>query len=246
MNTGAVARLMHFTELHSLRINDMRWGNKVKRTTLLLAILVGGLCTASASALTIELHNTGVDSSDNLVSAGGVTSFWTLFSQPANTAGGDHPYRYFNGTYFADTADSAWVSPNANGSAGASGNYLYRLAVDLTGFNLSTVSISGIFGTDNDGDIWINDEGPSASTGFGGFGTPTDFSFDSGFVSGVNYIYVRMNNGGDPTAFHVRFGASEGDPDDNGPPTEVPEPGTLMLIGLGLVGIRLASRRRLA
>jgi len=97
------------------------------------------------SATPITVHNTGVNGSDVVQAIGAATSFWTLLSElvSASETRGGTPFRYFNGAYYADNAVSGWVSPTASGNAGAGGNYVYELAVDLTGFNLATVSISG-------------------------------------------------------------------------------------------------------
>jgi hypothetical protein len=194
----------------------------------------------TAFAATITLHNTGVNSSDVLVAAGAQASFWSLSAEPsgASEAIGSLPFRYHNGFYFADTASAAWVSPNASGNAGAGGFYTYDLIFNLAGLNPATASISGNFGTDNDGSISLNNNAPVATQGFAGFGTPTSFAFNSGFVAGLNTIHVQVDNGGDPTAFFVQLSgtASVGD-------STVPEPGTVALTCAGLLGLLLIRRR---
>lgn len=197
-----------------------------------------------------EVHNTGVDGSDDLVAAGQAAAFWTLSAKPAASglALGSSPFRYYVGAYFADTASAAWVSPASNGIAGAAGNYVYDLEVDLTGFNPDTVSVSGFFGTDNDGEIWVNDEAPVATTGFGAFGAHTAFTIDSGWVAGSNTIHVRVNNGGDPTSFFVQFDSTSGG--GNPPPSQpsIPVPtlaawSTILLV-LVIAGLALVYLRR--
>lgn len=205
------------------------------------ALFLAAALVPAAFAATITLHNTGVDLSDAVVAPGIQTAFWSLSSEPATAseAIGSKPFR-FNGGYFADTASAAWVSPGANGNAGVQGFYVYDLAFDLTGLNSATASISGIFGTDNDGSISLNNNAPVATQGFAGFGTPTSFAFNSGFVAGLNTIHVKVDNGGDPTAFFVQLSgtASVGD-------SSVPEPGTVVLTCAGLAGLLLFRRRML-
>jgi hypothetical protein len=196
----------------------------------------------TAFAATITLHNTGVDSTDTLVAAGAQASFWSLSAEPggASEAIGSLPFRFRAGSYFADTASAAWVSPGANGNAGAGGFYTYDLAFNLAGLNPATASISGIFGTDNDGSISLNNNAPVATQSFAAFGSPTSFAFNSGFVAGLNTIHVKVDNGGDPTAFFVQLSgtASVGD-------NTVPEPGTVVLTCAGLLGLLVIRRRTL-
>jgi hypothetical protein len=194
----------------------------------------------TAFAATITLHNTGVNSSDVLVASGAQASFWSLSAEPsgASEAIGSLPFRFRAGSYFADTTSAAWVSPNANGTAGAGGFYTYDLVFNLAGLNPATASISGTFGTDNDGSISLNSNAPVATQTFAGFGTPTAFAFTSGFVAGPNTIHVRVDNGGDPTAFFVQLSGTASVIDGT-----VPEPGTVALTCVGLLGLLLVRRR---
>lgn len=215
---------------------------------LVLAILAVSWChLALASHAPGAVHNTGVDAADSLVSSGAAVAHWTLDEKPlgASQALGSAPFRYKHPNYFADTAAAAWVSPGNNGSAGTAGDYIYELEVDLTGIDPDNFSVSGVFGTDNDGDIWVNLGSPSASTGFGDFGSPTPFTLNSGWFDGINHIRVRVNNGGDPTAFFVEFESVNAPPL---PSVPVPTLGfwtvLLLVLTLAATGVVLLRRQR--
>jgi PEP-CTERM motif-containing protein len=197
------------------------------------------LSAVSLSAATITLHNTGVNASDVVQSIGSVTSFWTLTAEPAGAseAIGSNPFRYFNGSYYVDNSVSGWVSPANGGNAGVGGFYTYSFTFDLTGFNAATAVITGTYGTDNDGSILLNGN-TIATTAFGAFGSATAFTMNSGFLSGLNTISVRVDNGGDPTAFRVEF--TSGTVNVGG---SVPEPSTLLLMMGGLAVIGLCRTR---
>jgi hypothetical protein len=206
---------------------------------LLLTMLAAAVIPCAAIAAPIAVHNTGVNGSNVLVAAGAQASFWTLAAEPAGAseAIGSNPFRYHNPAYFADTATAAWVAPTASGNAGVGGFYTYALTFDLTGLDPTTAAISGIYGTDNDGSISLNGNAPVATTGFAAFGGTTAFSINSGFVAGLNTIDVRMNNGGDPTAFFVQFNSATASPLSSG----VPEPATGLPLCLGLLGVIVLS-----
>jgi len=206
--------------------------------TLLLS--VGLLSGSLLSAATITVHNTGVNASDVVQGIGATTSFWTLSAKPAGATEtlGSNPFRFFHPAYYADNALSGWVSPGSDGNAGVGGIYTYQLLIDLTGLNPATASITGLFGTDNDGAIFLNGVS-KATTGFGDFGAPTAFTMNSGFIAGVNTITVQMNNGGDPTAFRVQFTSATANPGTS----SVPEPSTFLLIIGGMVVAGLFRKR---
>lgn len=206
-------------------------------------LMLAGVLRASAAPITV--HNTGLDATGTALAAsgGGASFFWTLLSAPggATEAANSGTFR-FNCCYFADVSDAAWVSPGATGNASMTGVYVYHTQVDLTGFDLSTVSISGFFGTDNDGFIRLNGGANAATTGFGGFGAHTLFSLTSGFVAGINSIELGVNNGGNPTAFMVHFDSAAANP-GNGEPGVAPEPASLVLLGTGLAALVRRARR---
>ena len=207
----------------------------------LAAFVAALMFSVSAVAVPITVHNTGVNSSDVLVGMGGAAAFWTLLSKPAlaTEAIGSGTFRFHHPAYAADTGTAAWVAPAADGNAGVLGVYTYGLTIDLTGFDLSSVVISGQFSTDNDGFINVNGGANTATTGFADFVSLHSFTLNSGFVAGLNTIQVGANNGGDPTAFIVQFSSANGNL-----ASVVPEPATLVLLGLGLFGLGFGVRKK--
>jgi MYXO-CTERM domain-containing protein len=208
------------------------------RNLLIGLILLVTPLLASASVATVTLHNTGVDANDALVAFGEATSFWTLSAAPSGSsqALGSTPFRFRHPAYAADTSVSAWVSPGAFGNAGTGGQYIYDLSFDLTGFDLASVTIEGLFSSDNDGALWLNDEPVAVTSGFAGFGTMKAFSLTSGFVAGINVIHAMVLNAGDPTAFHVQF--------TNVAASPVPLPPPALLLTGALLALGARRRRK--
>ena len=227
---------------------------KVKLLKTAVAALTFTLMTAPAvhaGAFTItDLYNTGVDGSGNALGNNVADTHYSLIVQPA---GGTFAAETVSDVgfpfppWFANNANSRWIGPDSAASAnGAPGNYTYRTTFSLAGdVDLGTVSISGMWGSDNTGpDILIN----GASTGnatTNQFGSPTAFSIASGFVVGLNTLDFMVVNAGssiNPTGLRVDQVMGMYDV------TSVPvvEPGMGAIFGLGLAGLAFARRRKAA
>jgi len=130
-----------------------------------------------------------------------------------------------------------------------SGEWAYRNGLSLGPYGISAVGSLlevGVFGPDDlfdqDGNLW----GPAGLNGVQGGIVGTDFSPNNGFVTPVvqNQVVFTFNFNGnlsesDFTDVNPIFG-SKGMPTSVPP---VPEPATLSLLGLGLVGLPFFRKR---
>lgn len=205
-----------------------------------LAFAIG----AAVVTATPNLYNTGQGLAANgatdlnwsySTSFAGVYSSATTYTHPNYTGGG------------AFSANSNWIGFT---TAPAAQETWFKLDFDLTGYQPSTLSLSFIWSSDNDSDIFLN--GNTTSLGFLNYGSgtvPDPYSFQTyraltvtaseGLIAGQNSLYIRVRNGSQqgagasPTAARLEFRDFGGEP--------VPEPFTL---ALGAAGIGLAITRR--
>lgn len=176
---------------------------------LLLAMVCQlGLAPAGSQAVPItNIYNTGVNNSGNAwLTAGTPDIHYTVTTSPS---GSFVPVAIDDTTFpfppwFPNNTFSRWIGPAAQYGGGPNGFYAYRTTFTLPGNAiLSSVSISGLWGTDDPGnDILIN----ANSTGqvSAGFTSLVPFSINSGFVVGLNTIdFLLANVGGGPTGLRV-------------------------------------------
>ena len=124
--------------------------------------------------------------------------------------------------------------PNANN---ADATYLYS----LPGFANPHRDVTINWASDNSADFFLNnDVNPRQSTGVLGFASLSSFTIPKADFGASNTFVVRVTNlqfnnpPGNPTGLFV----------DVGQAAAIPEPGTLGLIGLGLLGLGAINRRR--
>jgi hypothetical protein len=230
--------------LNGLTVMKIRSGVAIALASALVALLA----SAAAIADTIPLYNTGVDNNGALLSAGTLDPHYTLVgASPVGPSAfvvipGQFPI--IPGLWFADGPSSMWIGPFANENAfpppGYPGVFDYRTTFNLTGFNLSTVTISGGWSTDNNGvDILINGVSMGLTTPSNQFSSGlAAFAISSNFIGGVNTLDFLVGNDADiATGLRVELSGS-------GDLLAAPLPAALPLFAAGLGVIGLIGWRR--
>jgi len=215
--------------------------------TLVCAVLL--VVVGMAEAGTIEVYNTGVDDTGNVLAAGASDPHWSILSGPGISspiqAKATDPYA----PYWLPTGSdpqSMWVNPSGNADAyepGTSASYfVYETSFDLTGLIPSTASLSfGIAVDDDTVDMKLNGTSLGnlgAPHGTWGFNRFTPVTISEGFVSGVNTLSILISNWtgglGSPHGMRIEFTSATAE--------VVPLPSAAWL-GLGLLGALGLARR---
>jgi hypothetical protein len=139
--------------------------------------------------------------------------------------------------WIANSAASSWIAANPNNTANNNGTY--SLSFDLTGYSLSSVSLSGSWTIDDGGSLYLNGYLLS-SLGNGNWGSLAAFSVPSSdFVAGVNTLTIV---GGD-TDNYLEGVRLQGDV--TGSLAPVPEPTTILSGALLLLPFGSSALRQL-
>lgn len=177
--------------------------------TLPLATLLSSVPLAAAHAvILINLYNTGVDAGGSAL-AGGNGANDPHYTVTATTIPGvvigDLAKTYLNGAYVADSSSSRRV-PDSGSPFNGNGAFSISFTFDLTGYDPTTAAVSGLWGVDNDGEIFIN----GVSTGntllessVNNFNQLHAYSINTGFVAGLNTLTVAVADSGSPAAARI-------------------------------------------
>ncbi|UXH78513.1 PEP-CTERM sorting domain-containing protein [Roseateles amylovorans] len=215
------------------------------------ALLISGVAAAGTIA---GLVNTGAG-----LAAGSTDTHYTY-----SVSGGDYTGLSGSGvvsnsnvdpfpSWLANTASSSWLIPTAdqsiNYSSSESSTFTWSLNFDLTGYDLSSASITGRWASDNSGVLLLN--GTVISTILGnGYNTWTNFSgINSALTTGKNTLSFVVTDDASATynytGLRVEFASATANLGTPLVTPAVPEPESyaMMLAGLAALGF-LARRRR--
>jgi hypothetical protein len=209
-------------------------------------LAIAGLVNCAQAAPILGLFNTGVDAFGNALANdnGDVDLHYKVVASDIVPTGGQ-AVTFKHPAYAANTLTSKWISDTATGGSAGNGFITFETTFSLAGLNPATASISGFWGTDNMGEIFLN----GLTTGIvNGLDTCCDvtafnvlhfFTINSGFVAGLNTLAFKVIDGGPPHALHVSSLTGTADVAAEG----VPEPTTLSLLGAGLLLLQFRRRR---
>lgn len=219
---------------------------KTSLFTASFLLAFGMLTMEEVDGAEIILFNTGIDASGEVLPGGSLDPHWQVTSGPGITV--SVPAEVLNSppSVYASSAESRWIWVESDGGAGVNTPYVFTQTFDLSGFDLSTATISGSWGVDNIGFIRLNGQtsgigsgtlslsgGSSATSNFNTF---HDFALNDGFVSGVNTLEFVLTDLGAPGGFNLTA--------LTGSAAIIPEPSIYaLLIGAGTLAFAFARRR---
>ena len=213
-------------------------------TWLGLLVVAAAAIPQVQAATEISLPGTGVSGGGAKLVPGATDPHWTVTTGPgiplptnAVVVANQHPL----GFYFA-SPDSMWVWTNAAATAIVDSPYTFDLAFDLTGYDANSATLSGAWGVDNLGRIFLNGS-PAVGAGTlalttvstDTFNTPYSFTIGSGFLPTINHLQFQVTDAGLVAALNVRGLSVQ--------VSAVPEPAGASLMLIGLFGV-LANLRR--
>ncbi|HWB55149.1 MAG TPA: hypothetical protein VG722_13185 [Tepidisphaeraceae bacterium] len=151
-------------------------------------------------ATTIANLATGLDGSGNLIGSGGVTDAnWTSTVDATYDSDGSTQTVFSNnadwfGGWLSNGPNSDWIARRANVTDNGPAPYSFARTFSLTGYDLSSVTISGSWTLDDQGTLSINGHQIS-SLGNSNWGSMHSFTVpNADLVQGTNSLVITITS----------------------------------------------------
>ena len=180
----------------------------------LVVPFLAGATFAHAASLP-GFFNTGVDNAGVPIATGAVDPHFRLIASADPAHPGPNALAAFPipaAYWLANNSLSRWIAPATDedypalGTPHPGGDYTYRFTFDLTGYDASTVVVTGSWGVDNSGSIRLN--GLPTGINTTNYNPLSGFSIIYGFVDGINQLDFVVTNypsgGSNPTGLRVQ------------------------------------------
>jgi hypothetical protein len=176
--------------------------NKLLFTYVLIMFLLIQRPVQAQSTVPVSIFGTGVDLHGNYLFGGNVDPHYTLISSADSLFPGPNAYAVTS-LWPTWVSVGGWIAPNAStvfSPYNAPGNYTYRTTFSLEGVDLTSVSLSGLWASDNAGvDILLNGQSTGNSIPFGtdpifSYSQLSPFTISTGFINGTNTLDFVVNN----------------------------------------------------
>jgi len=159
-------------------------------------IFIISLIVALTLADSFNLYSTGIDGDFN-----GFDDHYTVIAYPLSYNGPAFIGTSYPSDWLPDDANSKWIGASSALDSGfPQGSYVYYTTFDLSGYDPTTASLTGLAAADDEYYIFLNgvDTGLSCTDPFQTY-VCHDFqkipvSISSGFINGVNVLEFRVPN----------------------------------------------------
>lgn len=193
---------------------------------------------AIAAHADIGLFSTGLDASGTVLAIGDIDPHYRLVD--GSSVYGVNDAAGFPGYWMAPSGSSKWITVQVDSGGyaadlGAGATFTVRTQFDLSGYDLGSAVLNGRVAADNQVvDVLLN--GQSLGVNWSSYGSFANFTAMTGFAAGVNTLDFIVDNWGGPMGLRTEL-------DGSFTALPVPEPGSLLMLATGLVGLQLRRRR---